>query len=163
MADSSTITFEQDPPRRPSLDDLDGGQCENDAENPPVPGIDPDALAMNQRDKLVVGLAGMCAAAWLYITFPGGVATVSGIGGMRQGAEALVSADFTIVETATGSTTITHTGGKLPAMTWPAGGWIVGGADTTVTFIPVTNGVRVETRTGGALADVAFVVFLSGV
>lgn len=158
MADSSTLTYEQDPPRRPTLDDLDGGQCENDAEDPPVPGIDPDANAMNQRDKLIVGLAALTPAAWLHVTFSGGTPTKAACGGMRQGGAALTLADFTVVDNGTGDTSITHAGGKLPPKTWPPFAFVVGASASSIATESLTTGARVRTP-----SDADFLVFFSGI
>ena len=158
MADSSILTYEQDPARRPSLDDLDGGQCTNDAEFPPVPGVDPDANAMNQRDKLVVGLAAMVGAAWVHVTITAGTPAITALGGMRQGGNALVAGDFSLVDNGSGDISVTHAGGLLPPMTWPPFAVIVGSTAGSIACESITNGARVRMS-----ADLNFVVFLSGV
>ncbi len=163
MADSSTLTYEQDPPRRPTLDDLDGGQLANDAEFPPVPGNDPDAHAMNQRDKLVVALAALAGVAWVHITFSAGTPSIAAVGGMRQGGEALVAGDFTLVDTGVGDTSVTHTGGLLPPKTWPAFALPVGAAACEIAAEQITNGARVRSKVSASAADANYLLFLSGV
>lgn len=155
----STLTYNQTPPRRPTLDDLNGGALANDAEEAPAPGIDPDARAMNQSDKLAVAAHGVIEHTRIQITFSGATPSKTGIWSLREG---LALSDFTLNDAGTGITEITHTGGKLPAGTWPAEAYCYGTGDSTAIVEPIANGWRVRTRTAGAAADVNFVLKLSG-
>ena len=158
----STLTYEQDPPRRPALDDLDGGACENDPKKPPQPGIDPSAEAMNQRDKLVVGLAALVGAAWVHVTFSAGTPSIAAVGGMRQGANALVAGDFAVTDNGAGDTSVVHAGGKLPPKTWPSFAVPVGAAAAEIAAEQITNGARVRSKVSASAADANFLLFLSG-
>lgn len=155
----TTITYKQSPPRRPTIGDLDGGQLVDDPEFPPDPG-DPSAGAANQRDMLLVAQQGMAEHTKLYITFSGGTPTKTGIRSLRDD---LTTADFTVTDNGAGDTSITHTGGKLPADAWPAESKVVGNSgDATDNVELITNGWRVRTRVGGTLADVPFVLKIFG-
>jgi hypothetical protein len=154
-----TNTFKQTPPRRPTVADLHAGLVIDDPEFPPDPG-DPNADAMNQSDELVVSACNMIDAGKLYVAFPSGTTTKTGIWSPRDD---LALSDFTLVDNGTGDTSITHTGGKLPAATWPPTAKVVGnGGDTTINVESIANGWRVRTRTGGTLADVPFLLEFSG-
>lgn len=161
MPTTDVLTYEQTPPRRPALSDLDGGACQNDMERPPVPGIDPDALAMNQRDKLVVSLCGITPALVLEVHFSGGVPSIYYVGPMRS--TGLVAGDFTVVDNGNGDTSITHTGGKLPVVTWSAGAEQVDDTEIDrIRVVPITNGWRVKTKLGSTGTDANFVLRISG-
>lgn len=163
MADSSTLTYEQDPPRRPTLDDLDGGNCTDDPKAVPVPGQDPSADAMNQRDKLIVALCAMMGAAWLHVTFSGGTPTKTACGGMRQGGEAFELTDFTLTDNGPGDTSAVHSGGLLPPKTLPAQAYSVHSVAAEISCEPITNGGRVRTKVAASAADAAFVIIFYGV
>jgi hypothetical protein len=158
----STSTYEQTPPRRPALDDLNGGNLQNRADFPPTPYEHPDARAMNQSDRQLVALAAISAAVGLHVTFPGGTPTIQVVMGVRTDLEA---ADFTITDHGNGDTTIVHTGGMLPVKTLPVHSLTQ--ADDTeidrIRAVPVTNGVRVKTKLGATGTDAAFVLWLTGV
>lgn len=160
MADdnSDTLTFEQSPPRRPTLDDLNGGTLENDDGYPPAPGIDPDARAMNQSDRQVVAHAAVLPAAWVHVTFSGGTPSIAATGSLRQGAAALVPADFSVTDNGVGDVSITHAGGKLPPKTFPPFATLVASSAGQVSAENITNGARVRMN-----ADLNFLLFLSGV
>jgi hypothetical protein len=155
MAD---ITYKQTPPRRPTLEDLHGGLLVDDTEYPPDNEC-PRADGMNQGDALHVAAHNMLDAFELYITFSGAAPVKTALRSLRDDLELT---DFTLVDGGTGITEITHTGGLLPADPWPATAYCVGTGDSTAIVEAITNGWRVRTRTGGSLADVAFVLKAKG-
>lgn len=160
MPTTDVLTYEQTPPRRPALSDLDGGTCADDTEFPPDPNVGPSALAMNQRDKLMVGLCGITPAVVLEVHFSAGAPSIYYVGGMRTG---LVAGDFTVVDNGDGDTSITHTGGKLPPATWSAGAEQVDDTEIDrIRVVSITNGWRVKTKLGSTGMDANFVLRVSG-
>jgi hypothetical protein len=160
MPDTDTVTFEQTPPRLPTLDDLHGGRLQNVPGKPPGPDH-PNALAMNQSDRLVVGLANVAPAVKLHITFPGGTPTIQNISSPRTG---LVAGDFTMVKNGNGDTSITHVGGKLVGVRWAATVCQVDDVEIDrIRAVPIANGVRVKSKLGTVGTDCAVVVEMSGV
>ncbi|SRR6266545_828288 len=158
MPETDDLTWEQTPPRRPNIADFNGGQLENDTEFPPSPG-DPDALAQNQLEKQMVGVAGLADFARLYVT-NAGTPALSAIWCMRTD---LVLADFTITDGGTGITDVTHTGGKIPAVQWLAEAYRTGNAGAgSATVESITNGWRVRTYVNTTLTDLSFVLKISG-
>lgn len=158
MAETDVLTYLQTPPRRPVISDLHGGIIENDAEFPPDPG-DPEANAMNQSDKLMVHAHELIDGAKLYVTVSGTTA----IAGVWP--STLEAGDFTVVDNGVGDTSITHTGGLLPAATWPATVDVVGNSGGRVGDVEsIANGWRIRMRNAStlALADVPFILKISG-
>lgn len=155
----TTITYKQSPPRRPTIDDVGGGEYEDDADFPPDPG-DPDADSANQLGLLAVASHGTLEHTKLYVTVPGGTPTGSAIKSLRDD---LLVGDFTLTDNGAGDTSIAHTGGKLPADSFPAEAYPVGDAgDCTITVASITNGWRVKARVAGTLTDTPFVLKIYG-
>lgn len=156
----STVTYDQDPPRRPTIDDLNGGALENDTAEPPAVGVDPDARAMNQSDRQVVALGNVSQCARIEVHFTAGVPSISGIWGLPTGLEA---DDFNVTDNGNGDTSITHTGGLLPAAQWSSSVTLC--ADVEIDRFraySITNGWRVKTKLGATGTDCNFVLHISG-
>jgi hypothetical protein len=160
MSNTSVSTWEQSPPRRPSLDDVGGGNYANDTEHPPDPG-DPNAHDVNQMAKQVVALAALGAAAAIHVTFSGGTPSIASVQCARAD---VVPASFSVTDNGAGDTSITHTGGLLPAVTWPA--WARQVDDVEIDrgprVISITNGWRIKTKLNTTGTDSNFVLFVSG-
>lgn len=156
---ATTLVYKQSPPRRAVLDDLHGGRLENVPGKTPGPDH-PNADKMNQSDALVIALNNVAPHTKLYVTFSSGTPTKTGVWSLRDD---LALADFTVTDNGSGDTSITHSGGKLSGATWPAEAYVVGDAgDATINVEGIANGWRVRTRVSGTLADVPFVLKLSG-
>lgn len=160
MSNTSVSTYEQSPPRRPSLDDVGGGAYQNDTKHPPDPG-DPNAHDVNQIAKQVVALAALGAAAAIHVTFSGGTPSIVSVQCVRAD---ITGDSFSILDNAAGDTSITHTGGLLPVATWPAFAHQVD--DTEIDRGPrvssITNGWRIKSKLGATGTDCNFVLFVSG-
>jgi hypothetical protein len=160
MADTLPVTYDQTPARLPVLDDLHGNLLENVPGKTPGPDH-PNAFAMNQGDQLHVAHANVLPSTKLYISFPGGVPTIQRVDSTRTG---LVASDFTVTDNGPGDTSITHTGGKLPAVRWPATAHQVD--DTEIDrcrAVPIANGTRVKTKLGTVGTDAEVVLEISGI
>jgi hypothetical protein len=160
MSNTSVSTWEQTPPRRPSLDDMGGGDYENDTEFPPGPD-DPNAHDLNQMAKQVVAFAMLGAAVAIHVTFSGGTPSIASVQCVRADVN---PASFVVTDNGDGDTSITHTGGKLPAATWPA---IAHQADDVEIdrgprVISIASGWRVKTKLGTSGTNSNFVLFASG-
>jgi hypothetical protein len=156
---SSTLTFDDSPPRRPSLDDVGGGQKVN-ATTPPDPVAQATAEDFNQISKQVVAHGALVPLARLFVTFSAGVPSITG---MQSPSADLVVGDFTVTDNATGDTTISWIESSLPQR---AAGPIVSQIDdvdidkmrafnTTASGNPA---VRVKSFLGGAGTDANFVL-----
>ncbi len=158
MADApAELTWDIDPPRRPSLADLGNATLQDHASKPPSKATMPYADQMNQWAKQEERLAAMTEACGISVTFSGSDPSVSQFIAMRT---TTVIGDFTVTDNGTGDTTITW-----PANTFPTSalGPTASLNDTTVgggyTVSLVANGVRVITWTGAATpADRPFTV-----
>ena len=160
MSETSVSTYEQLPPRRPSLEDMGGGAFENDTEFAPSPG-DPSAHDVNQMAKQCVALAALSAAVAIHVTFSGGTPSISSVQAVRSD---LVAASFTVTDNGAGDTSITHTGGLLPTATFPAFAQQVDDVeiDRGPRVAPITNGWRIKTKLATVGTDSNFLLIASG-
>lgn len=156
MPDTDTLTYLQTPPRRPVIDDLHGALLENVPGKTPGPDH-PNALAMNQSDKLVALAHELIDVARIYVTNNGTVTVAAAWPSW------LSTSDFTKSRTGAGDVSIFQATGKLPAATWPAIAVPVGNVgDCTINVEVIVNGWRVRSRVGGAATDVNFLLNVSG-
>lgn len=147
---------------RPSLDNLGGAELVDDETFGAITkdGAEPYSKMLNQRAMQIRGAAYMIDSAKLTVDWPAGVPTIVY---MKAPGTGVVVGDFTIAPAGggTGDFTITWTTTKLPPV----------GADPTVTPNALSDTtavatiasatptatqtqIRVQTRTGGALANV---------
>lgn len=156
---SNTLTFDDSPPRRPTIDDVGGGQKVN-ATAAPNPVTQATAEDFNQTTKQVVAYGKMIPLARLFVTFAAGVPSITT---MHTPSEVLVIGDFTVTDNADGDTTISWVVTKMPAR---SGGPIVSQIDDTDidklrAFYTTDSGnpaVRVKSLLGGVGTDANFVV-----
>lgn len=159
MAAEATRTWDIDPARRPSLDDVGGAQLVDKAgKEPPQDGTHPYANMLNQGQHQQHAAALMIPSVRLTIDFSAGAPFVLT---MMSPSTTLLSSDFTLTDNATGDTTITWTAGKLPTMQCDPIGSV--NADTTsacsFTARRVTaTSIRVRVLVAGALSDSRFTV-----
>lgn len=137
-------------PRRPSINDVGGAGKLDHQKYPPDPITMPTAADENQQERLHVGIASVSPVAIVQVTISGGTPTV---GLVSAPSTVLVSADFTPIDNGAGDTTVTCPATKLPTSLGVCMPVILQDGDTTVTVVPVANGFRVRTRTGGTLTD----------
>lgn len=163
MPASNTRTFDQTPPRRPTIDDVGGGLKSN---RTPAPDPVRDATAedYNQLGQQGVAAGTMIPLARVFVTISGGVPTVTSV--MAPGS-AVSTSSFTVTDNGAGDTTISWPVALLPSR---AAGPIVSQIDDTeidrlraynVTVAePAANspGVRVKSKLGVTGTDCNFVV-----
>lgn len=168
-APDNTLTYDQDPPHRPGLDELGGGAKENHPKFPPDPVRHARAEEYNQMSKQIVRLAAIAPLAILFVRFSGGTPILDVVKTMGS---LVVPGDFRVTDEAAGTTLIswsTGLGGKMPptsgapiaSITEDVDGTIVALYATDFSSTPANNpGVRVKTRarSSGTLTDYAFAV-----
>jgi hypothetical protein len=156
-AGADTLTYDISPARRPSLDDMGGASCEDDAKNPPDPETMATAAQYNQIQGQCQALAKVAASFILGVTNDG---TGAGIYSLSATGTNITTGTFTVARTGTG----------IVQITWPSGTFPTAVADASVQMtadgawcqpipIAIANGVEVKTRDQtGALADGAFTI-----
>lgn len=154
---ASTNTWDINPARRPSLNDMGGASLEDDAVNPPDPNTDPTAASLNQCQDQGAALAAVSPAFILDVVNNGTTASLSRFS----------APGFNIVG---GALTIARVSIGLVSITWPSGTFPVSVANPIVQMttdaafsqpipIAISNGVQVKCRDNtGALADGNFTI-----
>ncbi len=156
MAAASSFTYDADPPRRPSLEDLGGADYEDDAAFPPDRTTMPNALEHNERARNQAALNRVTPTALLHVIFTGGDPVAAAVRAMRSS----ISAEaFTLDDNGDGDTSITWDPSLLPAVAIPPSVDVVEDVeiDRARAFI-IENGVRVVTKLGATGTDCAFVL-----
>jgi len=161
---SSTRTFDQTPPRRPTIDDVGGGLKTN---RTPAPDPVRDATAedYNQLGQQGVAAGSMIPLARVFVTISGGVPAVTSV--MAPGS-AVTTSSFTVTDNAAGDTTISWPVALLPTRAAAPGG-LTQTDDTeidrlralyTTAAVPAANSpaVRVKSKLGATGTDCNFVV-----
>lgn len=157
---STEYVFEQDPPRRPALDDLHDGQIQNSTRKPPSVGH-PDARAMNQSDRLVVAMAALGAVAALRCTITAGVPSLELVACVRSDMDA---SDFTPTDNAAGDTSVVHTGGLLPSKTLNPIVWQIDDVEIDrLRAYPIANGFRVKSKLVAVATDCNWEALIFGI
>lgn len=153
MAITETCTYDESPPRRPALADLQTGLKLDDAEYPPDDTEMPTAGEANQQAAQLAAIAKVMPVSIFHVRFTAGVADIP-----SQSSVQLVEPAFTVVENAAGDTSITWPANTFPSSLVPATAALVENVDATISCAPITNGVRVRTRVATVLTDAGFVV-----
>jgi hypothetical protein len=164
MSSSNTNTFEQTPPRRPTIDDVGGGAKEN---RTPAPDPVRDATAedFNQLGRQAASAGTMIPLVRLFVTISGGVPVVASV----MSPSSLVSTgSFTVTDNADGDTTISWAAALLPTRASAPGGLTQTDdveidrlrALYTTAAVPAANSpaVRVKSKLGATGTDCNFVV-----
>lgn len=161
MTVSSTLTFDETPPRRPGLTDIASGTKEDDPGATPDPATMPTADEDNQKTKQAAAAAKMIALARITVTFASGTPSISHVSAPGTN----VTADnFTVVDNGAGDTTIWWTANEVLPPT--AGGPTVSQCDDTeidrlrafATTVSGNPAVRVKSKLGATATDANFVV-----
>jgi hypothetical protein len=160
MTAATTYTYDDNPPRRASLEDLGGDDFENDPAEPPDRVTMPNAEEANEKARHIAGLNRVNPTAKLWVTFPAGTPTINLVRGMRT---ELVAADFTVVDNGAGDTTIHWASSKLPTPLFPPMVTLVDDVEIDrvrayLEAVGANQGVRVKTKLGATGTDCAFVI-----
>lgn len=155
----TTLTFDETPPRRPTLDDVGGAAFEDDTSAPPIAGQMPAADDFNQDCKLTVALSAVIYVAFLEVVFSGGTPSVANVVSPVSG---VTTGTFTVQDNAAGDTSITWPAGTFPeGVLKPTGLTIVEDvAIDEARALKITNGVRVKTLDGAAGTDAGFTLLI---
>jgi hypothetical protein len=154
------FVFDGDPdnaisPRRPGIEDVGGGQKQNDQAFLPDPDM-PDADDDNQHQKLLVGLSKVANMAAIYVKFSGGVPSIFGI---RAVGSELQASDFTVTDVATGKVKLACPSSKIVPPWYGRAFPQATGDHKAVAYVSGSGEeLTVEIRTSGTLADVDTVV-----
>jgi hypothetical protein len=162
MTLSSILTYDQDAPRRPTIDDLGGGAFQDHPLYPPNPTEHPSAGMFNQATKQIVALAKMSASIKLQVEFPGGVPTITQLValGTKLTAENFVAVGGQILDGGPGNTLIRLPPAiVVPQLISPSGLTIVEDVDIDrIKAFAGNGGFWVVTKLGGVGTDAAFVI-----
>lgn len=110
MPSSNTPTWKQTPPKRPSINDVGGGQKANGTPAPdPVRHL--TAEDVNQTAQQLVALGATVPVALVCIAFSGGAPYVASVVCVRDDVS---SSDFTLTDLAAGDTKIAYDTTKFP-------------------------------------------------
>lgn len=153
---SSTLTYDQPNPHRPTIDELGGGAFQNDPVHAPGPDH-PSAEMFNQATKQIVALAGLAPSLKIQVEFVAGAPAITQL--VALGSTIKVQ-DFTLTDNGNGDTTLTiaHWAGE-----WLRPCELTVAEDAAVDrerVFAVANGWRVKTKLGTVGADAAFVLAL---
>lgn len=166
MSASSDLTWDQDPPKRPTIADLGGATKENHPKYPPNAATDPTAEEFNQFAKQHAAVGKCQYLAKLHVQISGGDPSIVAVQAPGSNVEA---GDFTIVDNGPGDTTIwwtTGTGGLLPPTTgYPE----VSQTDDTeidrlraiYTSVSGNPAVQIKSKLGAVATDCNFVVTIN--
>ncbi len=160
MTVSNTLTWDEDPPRRPGLSDITGGTKEDDPSSPPDPITMPTASEHNQSAAQIAALGVVAPLARLYVTFSGGTPSIANV--LAPGTN-VVAGDFTVVDNAAGDTTIHWASSVLPPVSGGpsvsvAGDTEIDRARAYYTTVSSNQAVRVKTKLSSTGTDANFVV-----
>jgi hypothetical protein len=158
MAAQDTLTFDLVPPRRPTLDDVGGGQKENAAGLPPPdPRTCPSAEEWNQISKQVVASGRVEAVCQLSLAYDTSSANYY-ITMVSAAGDDVVSGTFTMVRNAAGDCSITWPVDTFPSAARQPGASINGTHPALSCASLISNGVRVLMASAGGGYDVPFSV-----
>lgn len=152
---SSTLTFDETPPRRPSLDDLGGGAKEND-DVAPDPVRDPTAEDFNQMSKLLAALGRLMPVALLSVDISSGDHFLERV---SCATTAHTTGTFTLTDNGAGDISITWPVGSFPPAVARPRAHVVGATPALIAAEAISSGVRVRTEdAAGNPVDVPFEV-----
>jgi hypothetical protein len=144
MTASSTLTYDQAPPRRPTVNDLGGGAKENDAANPPDPVRMPTAEDANQTAKQVAAIGGIVPMVSISVRYDGSNNPyVYKRSSLRQD----INWDqITVFEDALGEVFVEWTSGIIPEPVLEPKAYLNGGTVGMISSARVGDAVKVYTR-----------------
>lgn len=154
---SSTLTFDESPPRRPSLNDLGGGAKQND-DVAPDPVRDATAEDFNQMSKLLAALGRIMPVAQLSVTITAGAHVLERVS-CAPSAPGLPT--FALTDHGVGDISLTWPPGTFPPALARHRAYVTGATPALIAAETLVDGVRVRTRdAAGAPVDVTFDVEL---
>lgn len=154
---TNTLTFDESPPRRPSIDDLGGGAKVNDEVLPPDPVRNATAEDFNQITKQVEASQRTLQAAVLTVRIGGGGAHSVQQQGCQPSGKS--TGTFTLTDNGVGDISITWPANTFPAALADPVASVTGATPAMIAAEKITNGVRVRTKdAANAPVDVPFVV-----
>lgn len=155
-------TWDIDPARRPSLNDMGGASLEDDADNPPDPEQDPTAASLNQMQSQCASLAKVALVCAIDITNDGATAAMARFTAPGNNVS---SGTFATSRLSQGFVEILWPAGTFPTAVCSALAQMTSDhawAQPCVTV--VSNGVHVTTRDigpgGAGFADGPFTLYL---
>lgn len=151
---SNTLTYDQADPHRPTLDELGGGEFQNDPVHPPKEGH-PSAEMFNQATKQVVALAKLAPSMKFQVEFDAGEPKITQFVALRS---QLTIDDFQLFDNGDGNTTIAVDPAKLvPQLMRASGLTIVGDVEIDrMRIVTESNGWTIKTKLGATGTDAPF-------
>lgn len=162
MSAPDTRTWDINPARRPSLDDVGGASLIDNAKYPPDPQTMPYAASLNQQQHQTQGAGSVIHGCAIQVTNDG---TTVGVIAFASMGTLITHSTFVVVRNGPGDVSVTWPSGTLPNPIMPAEAYVVA-YDTVGDYtycqpiaITITNGVRVKIYdNNGTLSDIDFVV-----
>lgn len=154
MSGQNISTWDLATPRRPSLDDFEGAEKQNDDDFPPDPEKDPTAEEYNELCQLVVGFGRMIPNAIVCVA-GGATPSVAGFSAMPI---AVITSTFTVTRNGAGDVSITWPANTFPTPICRPRAYLNAGPGMPHA-VAITNGVRVHTyNSSGVATDLDFSV-----
>lgn len=148
-----TLTYDQSPPFRPGLSDLQNALKTDDEEFPPDDTEMPFAAEANQQAVQIASISKTREVGLVAIHFTAGTPAV-----FQQSCAQSLEPTFTVQDLGNGDTRITWPANTFPNPVVPATAHLTADVDATIACIAITNGVEVKTRVAGVGTDADFVV-----
>lgn len=156
MAAAEVLTWDDEPSRRPSLEDVGGAACLDDSSKPPPrDGTHLYANLVNQLMRQVHALAKMVPSVRLTVS------TAPVITTLESPISTLIAGDFTVTSGGTGITNISWVAGTLPTVSAQPTGAVTSAATNAVSWTAervTAVSIQVRTYEAGVLAARPFVV-----
>lgn len=146
----NVLTYDQSPPHRPSINDLQYEPKANAVQYPPSDKKGPFAEEANQQALQIAALSNTSYIAVITVTITAGSGAVTGLSTVF-GTPPL----FVATRTGAGVVDVT-TASALPPPQFPATACVIEDKAATINCVPITNGWRVKTSVAGTPTDTNF-------
>lgn len=151
---SDISPFDENPARRPTVEDLGGGQKVDD-DPAPEPVTMPTAKDLNELALVGAAVGGMCPLMILVVTQAAGVYSVVGF---RCVGSTVVAGDVTVTKNGTGDVTYSWTATKIPGTIAALASLQEGAGDyayelDTPATVSGTTSVRIKIKDNGGTAQ----------
>jgi hypothetical protein len=159
---SSTLTYDQANPHRPTIAEFGGGAFQDDPIHPPDASMHPSAGMFNQATKQIVALAGMTPSLKIQVEFVAGVPTITQLValGTKITASQFQALGGQVIDNGNGDTTILVPLSLIPTqLTRASGLTIVEDVEIDrkrIVIDPGNGGFRIKTKLGATGTDAAF-------